>query len=272
MSTEIQTANQGVPALNKLTDEQQDLIRNTVAKNATKDELKLFLYQCNRLGLDPLSKQVHFVKYGNNPGSIITGIDGFRVVAHRTGKLAGIKRGALKDAQGKLIGGWAEVYRSDWTHPAREEVPLSEYNKGTATWKQMPETMIKKVAEAAALRMAFPSDLSGVYSKEEMDEVEDAPSPSVVNIMNITPQKESTQTEKKEEPKALPHQTKEWFEVGTEIRAAMAEYSWKASDLEEYIKSTYKKPIAQLSFEEMKQVLHHVSNPPQTDNFQDDAR
>lgn len=155
----------------EMTKEQLALIKATIAKNATDDELKLFLYQAKRLQLDPLSKQIYFVKYGNNPGSVIIAIDGFRLVAHRTGKLSGIKRGAMFNDQGVLIGGWAEVYRNDWTHPAREEVPLSEYFKtGNKTWEQMPETMIKKVAEAAALRMAFPSDLSGVYESSEMPE------------------------------------------------------------------------------------------------------
>lgn len=151
--------------------EQLDLIKSTVAKGATNDELKLFLYRCENLGLDPLKPgQIYFIKYGNSPGTIVVGIDGFRAKANSTGLLSGIKRGALRDDKGNLIGGWAEVYRSDWNHPAREEVPLSEYNTGKSQWAKMPETMIKKVAECAALRMAFPDALGGVYAPEEMDQ------------------------------------------------------------------------------------------------------
>ncbi len=153
------------------TQSQMALITSTVAKGASPDELKLFLYRAKNMGLDPLKPgQIHFVKYGNGPGSIVVGIEGFRSIAHRTGKLAGIKRGPIKDDSGQLIGAWAEVYRVDWQHPAREEVPLSEYNAGTPVWRKMPETMIKKVAECAALRMAFPNDLGGVYAPEEMDQ------------------------------------------------------------------------------------------------------
>ena len=153
----------------KHTQEQLKLITSTVAKGATADELKLFLYRANNLGLDPLKPgQIHFVKYGNSPGTIVVGIDGLRAKANRTGKLNGIKRGALRDESGKLIGGWAEVYRTDWQEPAREEVPLSEYSTGKGPWQKMPETMIKKVAEAAALRMAFPDEFGGVYVAEEM--------------------------------------------------------------------------------------------------------
>jgi phage recombination protein Bet len=153
------------------TPDQLDLIKRTVARGASDDELKLFLYRCSNLGLDPLKPgMIHFVKYGNGPGSIVVGIEGFRSKAVKTGKLSGIKRGAIKDDKGVLVGAWAEVFRKDWQHCAREEVPLSEYNKGSGPWKTMPETMIKKVAEAAALRMAFPDDLGGIYAPEEMDQ------------------------------------------------------------------------------------------------------
>lgn len=117
--------------------------------------------------------QVYFLKFGTAPGTIVIGLDGFRARAQRTGKLSGIKRGVIRDAQGVCIGGWADVYRKDWDHPAHEEVTLAEYmDPRKATWKSMPETMIKKVAEVAALRMAFPDELGGVYSQEEMDQAD----------------------------------------------------------------------------------------------------
>jgi phage recombination protein Bet len=156
------------------TREQVDLIKATVAKGATDNELKLFLHNCKRLGLDPFAKQVHFVKYGATPGTIIIGVDGFRVIAARTGKHSGTKRGALYDESGRLVGAWCEVYRSDWTQPAREEVSFVEYNNpNQPIWRKMPETMIKKVAECAALRMAFPAELSGIYGHEEMDQAKE---------------------------------------------------------------------------------------------------
>lgn len=155
------------------TSEQLSLIKNTIAKNATDDELSLFLYRCKHLGLDPLKPgMIHFVKYGNSPGTIVVGIEGFRSKAASTGKHSGTKRGVLRDDKGVCVGAWCEVYRSDWTQPAREEVSLHEYNTNKGPWQKMPETMIKKVAEAAALRMAFPDDLGGVYTNEEMDQAQ----------------------------------------------------------------------------------------------------
>lgn len=153
------------------TPEQVALIKETVAKGASINEFKLFLYRCKALDLDPLKPgQIHFVKYGNGPGTIVIGIEGFRVKAARTNAMAGIQRGVIRNADGLCIGAWCEVHRKDWTHPAREEVSLEEYNTGNGPWRKMPETMIKKVAEAAALRMAFPDDLGGIYVNEEMDQ------------------------------------------------------------------------------------------------------
>lgn len=155
------------------TQDQFDLIKKTVAKNATDDELELFFHRCKMLGLNPLMPgQIYFIKYGTSPGTIVVGIDGFRARAHATGKLSGVKRGVIRDNNGICTGAWADVYRSDWQEPAHEEVPLNEYHTGKGNWVKMPETMIKKVAEAAALRIAFPNDLGGLYLTEEMDQAE----------------------------------------------------------------------------------------------------
>lgn len=175
--------------LQTFTDEQKQLLLNTVAKGATPDEFKLFLYRCTNLRLDPLKPgQAHFVKIGSGPGVFVVGIDGFRAIAGRTGLHCGTARGVLRDDNGKLIGAWAEVDRKDWRRPAREEVSFAEYNTGRSAWAKLPESMIKKVAEVAALRMAFPDDLGGVYESAEMDQAtagprevqEPAPAPRTV--------------------------------------------------------------------------------------------
>lgn len=170
-STNVVSLQQGHEVAIKPTAEQIALIKATIAKDATDTEFKLFMYRCENMQLDPLKPgQIHFIKYGGRAGTIVIGIDGSRARANRTGKLKGIKRGILRDVEGKCIGAWAEVMRSDWDHPAREEVSLAEYKKDQANWKTMPETMIKKVAEAAALRMAFPDELGGIYIEEEMSD------------------------------------------------------------------------------------------------------
>lgn len=177
MSTNlVTTENKAVTLAEKFgfSEKQLDLVKRTVAKGATDDELELFFYRCKELQLNPLLPgQVYFLKFGNSPGTVIIGLDGFRARAQRTGKLSGIKRGVIKNAKGECIGGWADVYVKGWDHPAHEEVALAEYaDPRKQTWKTMPETMIKKVAEVAALRMAFPEDLGGMYLHEEMEKNE----------------------------------------------------------------------------------------------------
>lgn len=149
------------------------LIRDTVARGASQEEFNLFLYRCKHMGLDPLKPgEIFFIKYGNSPGTIVVGREGFRKRAAATGLHTGTKLGVIRDNNSKCIGAWCEVFRRGWEHPARVEVSLAEYNTGKAQWAKMPETMIQKIAEAAALRMAFPDELGGIYTKEEMDQAE----------------------------------------------------------------------------------------------------
>ena len=151
--------------------EQIAFIKRTVAPQADANEFQLFITRCKFLGLNPLLPgEIHFMKYGTSPGTIIVGIEGFRKRAQRTGLFAGIKREIIRDEKGKCTGARVSVWRKDWTEPATEEVSLAEYNTGRSIWLKMPETMIKKVAEVSCLRMAFSTELGGLYSHEEMDQ------------------------------------------------------------------------------------------------------
>lgn len=170
--------------------EQVKLIKTQIAPQATDDELKLFLYQCQRTGLDPLTRQIYAIhrKQRNADGSytnkmsIQTSIDGFRVIAERSGLYAGQDEPVFeKNDKGELICAKVTVYRfaSDGTrYPAAtgvaywEEYVQAYQGKPSGLWAKAPHVMISKVAEAVALRKAFPQDLSGLYTGDEMDQVE----------------------------------------------------------------------------------------------------
>ena len=162
-----------------------DLVRRTVASGASDDEFATFLHQARRSGLDPLAKQIHYVKRAGK-GTVQVGIDGLRLIADRPGNYAGNDDAVFEPASGggkfpvsasvtiyKMIQG----QRCPFTARARWD----EYYPGDTLgfqWKRMPHVMLAKCAEALALRKAFPADLSGLYVNEEMAHADAAVTPS----------------------------------------------------------------------------------------------
>ena len=172
--------------------ERIQLIKDTVAKGVTDLELQLFLHACRRTGLDPLMKQIYAVKRWSTRErrelmTIQTGIDGYRLIADRTGKYAGSDDPVFEvTATGKLpTKATATVYklvegqRCAFTSSARWEEYVQRNQKGETTdmWVRMPFLMLGKCAEALALRKAFPAELSGIYTTEEMMQAENVHSP-----------------------------------------------------------------------------------------------
>lgn len=156
---------------------QIDLIKRTIAVGATNDELDLFLHQCKRTGLDPLAKQIFFQKYklknGDEKVTIITSIDGYRLIAARTGEYAGSDEPIYDKEDGRPGKASVTVYRmlNGVRTPFTASARWDEYCPPPGRdhmWNKMPFLMLGKVAEALALRKAFPNDLSAVHVDEEM--------------------------------------------------------------------------------------------------------
>jgi phage recombination protein Bet len=161
--------------LSSLSQDKIELIKRTVAQGATDDELQLYLHTCKRMNVHPLDKLLHFTKYNSKNGarvSFITSIDFYRMKAYETGLVDGIQVQPIYDDRGALYSAKARVYRKDMKYPVEAEALWSEYGSSKSMWTKMPVLMLKKCAEALALRMAFPDALHGVYTAEEMAQAE----------------------------------------------------------------------------------------------------
>ena len=186
-----------------ITPDQVDLIKSQIAKGATDDELKLFLYVADKSGLDPLTKQIYFIKRGGSM-TIQTSIDGFRSIADRTGQYHSSDEPIFEEKDGMptkatvSVGKITQGVIGKFTASAR----WSEYypDKNAFMWDKMPHTMLGKCAEALALRKAFPQQLTGLYTGDEMDQAGKDGIPN--QGRNITPKGGSKQLEEslREEP------------------------------------------------------------------------
>lgn len=151
-----------------------DLIKNKIAKDATQEEYDLFIMMARRTRLDPLLNQLYFVKYGGKP-QYITSIDSYRIIAHRTLAFAGVDLPIFEYGKdGKVTHASITVYKlvQGQRFGFSAKVSFSEYTTRQNQWVSKPETMLAKVAEAHALRKAFPNDLSGIYTQEEMEQAQ----------------------------------------------------------------------------------------------------
>lgn len=177
-------------AFGKLNRAQLNLIKSTVAKGASDDELRLFIQVCKGAQLNPFLKQVHLVprwdsKTGREVRAIQVSIDGFRSIAESSGAYAGnedpifdgeqeIEYGKEKKKLTTPNTAKVSVYKivEGQRYPFTATARWSEYYPGDKMgfqWHIRPYLMLGKCAEALALRKAFPKLLSGMYAQEEME-------------------------------------------------------------------------------------------------------
>lgn len=147
----------------------------------TKAEAINFMQLCRYAELNPFLNEAYLIKFGNQPAQMVTSKEALLKRANRQPDYAGMTSGIVvisgddvKHKEGqmlypneKLLGGWARVRRRNFDEPIYVEVAFDEYNTGKSTWAKMPSNMINKVAEAAALRKAYPEQLGALYTEDE---------------------------------------------------------------------------------------------------------
>ena len=198
MTTDIQTAEKN------FLEDPQSLTSTIVRKyldpkgTATDEELAYFIAQAKTQNLNPFTKEIYFIKYGNQPAQVVVALKAFQKKADAHPAYDGMESGIIYEKDGEIqhsegaflpkgadiLGGWAIVYRKDRSHPTKIEVTFSEYDNSKIrkegvmnqygkpnkpnTWDDKPSTMIRKVAIVTALREAFPNELGGNYEIDEL--------------------------------------------------------------------------------------------------------
>jgi len=167
--------------------DQLDVLKASVAKGLTDAEFRHFAEVCRRSKLDPFRKQIYALKRWTPDGEVVshqTGIDGFRVIAQRSCEYEGQlgpfwcgEDGVWKDAwlsKDAPVAAKVGVLRRGFKEPLWAVARYAAYvqtKKGgepNSMWSKMPDNQLAKCAEALALRKAFPEDLSGLYTGDEM--------------------------------------------------------------------------------------------------------
>lgn len=168
---------------------QQAALAQMGVAEAPAGDQAVFLHVCQRTGLDPFAKQIHLIGRWDGRAqatryTIQVGIDGLRVIAQRTG----LYQGRLGPWWCGPDGEWRDVWlgdgppfaarvgavRSDHGQPTyavalyHEYVQSGKEGRPVALWASKPAHMLAKVAEALALRAAFPQDMGGLYTDDEM--------------------------------------------------------------------------------------------------------
>ena len=189
------------------------IIRNYLVNgngNVTDQEIAMFLNLCRFQHLNPFLREAYLIKFGNQAATIVVGKEAITKRAMRNEKYAGqtagiviyheesgeleYRPGSLLMEGEQLVGGWAKVYVKGYDVPIEAVVSYQEYvgttKDGTVNsqWSKKPATMIRKVALVQALREAFPEDLGGMYSSEEMNiELDETATAAPVEIPQDAP-------------------------------------------------------------------------------------
>lgn len=137
---------------------------------------------------DFLEKNLYAIPFAGGY-SLITSIDYARKIGMRSGVVGKKKPIYTYDDKGKIISCEVTIQKrvNGFVGDFTAEVFFSEYYKAgrngkPSLWDQKPHTMIAKVAEMHALRMACPEEMSQLYVEEEMTET---PAPRIADIANV---------------------------------------------------------------------------------------
>ena len=167
-------------------------LQNSVFPGAKDESILLAVDYCKARKLDILKKPCHIVpmsvtdaKTGNKNWRdvIMPGIYEQRITAFRTGQMAGQDEPVFGDTvtfRGIEAPEWCRVTVYRFINNERCAFSHTEYfseacattkeGKPNSMWSKRPRGQLAKCAEAGALRKAFPDELGGVITADEVNE------------------------------------------------------------------------------------------------------
>ena len=162
----------------------QEYILGSNSGKITLPEFKFFCEMAKSRGLNPFTREIFAIKYGNSPATIVVSKQAILKRATMHPKFNGLLSGIfVKTSDGKiekrdggillddelLVGSWCEVFRKDWDKPMYCSCSMNEIKQEkNPSWQKMPVTMAIKTATVRACRDAFPEDLGGLYEQDEI--------------------------------------------------------------------------------------------------------
>ncbi len=171
-------------------DERQiEIMRHTVAKDVPPAEFSVFLEVCKHRQLNPFNREIYAIMRGKQL-TIQVSIDGFRLLAERSGKYRGQDGPYFCGPGGEWKEEWlsdtppvaakVDIRRSDFDAPIYAIARYKSYvqtreGQPTEMWRKMPDVLLSKCAEALAIRKTFPLMVAGLYIHEEMMQADNAP-------------------------------------------------------------------------------------------------
>lgn len=245
--------------------DQLDLLKTTIARGTTNDQFKLFCEVAQRTGLNPFAKQIYaVVRQGQM--TVQTGVDGYRLIAQRTGEYAGQQGPFWCGSDGEWRDVWLEssvpaaakvgVLRHGFLDPVWGVALTKSYMQAQSPlWKTMPEVMIAKCAEVLALRKAFPQELSGLYADAEMEQADTGLTPRDERPTNQAPPPRSSR------PSLPPvdQMSREEFERDEPIEGEARDVTPQAAVRDEPPISRFWKDVRALSISR-EQVIEHLGH------------
>jgi phage recombination protein Bet len=247
----LQTQNAGALSIVTVTAEQKALVKSVIMfPGATDNELALFIFHCQRLGIHPLDKMIHPVKYGGDDPKMvfISSIDYFRSAAEETDEYDGQDEPEF-EVTCEQNPEWPElarvrVYRKGFSRPFIGIARWKEFYPGEkkgAMWRKMPHNMLAKCAESQAFRKAFPKKFNEMFTPEEMEQATvDPKEKSKDRSASVRPQHETVVDAETVEENPLDKEI-------TDILAFICDGEWDKMDA--MLKETSKFPKAKGSKE-----------------------